>query len=145
MTRPIPPASRPFVLHYMVPPEDIDAQGRASNIEFVRWMNLAAIAHSHHLGFDHERFVKLDAMFVVRRHEIDYRLAVFAGDNLELRTWPSLMRAATAHRAHEMVRVSDGAVVARGMNVWAYVQLETGKPVRMPPEVLEAFDPAKFV
>jgi acyl-CoA thioester hydrolase len=144
MTRPPPSARRPFVLRYTVPLEDIDAQGRANNVAFVRWMNLAAIAHSHHLGFDHARFEQLGAMFVVRRHEIDYRLPAFAGDDLELRTWPTLMRAATAERAHEIVRTADGALIARGRNVWAYVDVVSGRPVRMPAEVLDAFDPARF-
>ncbi|MCO4770021.1 MAG: acyl-CoA thioesterase [Deltaproteobacteria bacterium] len=141
---PTPSATKPFVLPYTVTEDDIDAQGRANNVAYIQWMNVAAIAHSHALGFDHQRFVALGAMFVVRRHEIDYRLPAFAGDVLELKTWPTLMRAATAHRAHEMVRQSDGAVIARGLNVWGYVAIDTGRPLRMPPEVLEAFDPAKF-
>ena len=144
MPRPTPPASRPFVMPYTVPQDDIDEQGRANNVAFVRWMNLAAIGHSLDLGFDHARFEALGAMFVVRRHEIDYRFPAFAGDELELRTWPSLMRAATAHRNHEIVRVRDGAVLARGMNIWAYIGITSGKPMRMPQEVLDAFDPARF-
>jgi len=140
---PVPSASRPFVLRYTVPAEDIDEQGRANNVAYVRWMNVVAVAHSNALGYPWERFVEIGAMFVVRRHEIDYRLPVFEGDVLELRTWPTLMRAATAHRAHEIVRGGD--VVARGLNVWGYVDMKTGRPVRMPKHILETFDPAKFV
>ena len=136
--------SNPFALRYTVPAEDIDEQGRANNVAYVRWMNVAAIAHSNALGFPWDRFVEMGAMFVVRRHEIDYRLPAFEGDVLELRTWPLMMRAATAHRGHEIARTKDGAVIASGMNVWGYVDMKTGRPVRMPPEVLEAFDPGKY-
>ncbi len=140
-----PAARSPFVLRYTVTARDIDEQGRANNIEILRWMNIAAVAHSHSLGLDAARFYELGGMFVVRRHEIDYKAPAFDRDQLELRTWPTLMRAATAHRAHEIVRVSDGQMIASGLNVWGFVQPDTGKPVRMPPEVLAAFDPAKYV
>lgn len=139
-----PAAHSPFVLAYTVGTADIDSQGRANNVEILRWMNIAAVAHSHALGFDGARYSELGGMFVVRRHEVDYRAPAFHGDDLELRTWPTLMRAATAHRAHEIVRLSDGQMIASGLNVWGFVQPETGKPVRMPPEVLEAFDPARY-
>ena len=139
-----PPAHTPFVVPYTVTEADIDEQGRANNVEILRWMNVAAVAHSLALGFDHGRFTELGGMFVVRRHEIDYRLPAFLGDRLELRTWPCLMKAATAHRAHEIVRLADGQTIATGINVWGFVHPTTGRPVRMPSDVLRAFDPAKF-
>lgn len=139
-----PPAHTPFVVPYTVTERDIDEQGRANNVEILRWMNVAAVAHSLALGFDAQRFYDLGGMFVVRRHEVDYRWPALLGDRLELRTWPTMMRAATAHRAHEIVRIGDGQLIASGINVWGFVQPTTGKPVRMPPEVLAAFDPAKF-
>ncbi len=139
-----PPAARPFVLPYTVGAHDIDAQGRANNVEILRWMNLAAVAHSLAVGLDAARYVALGGMFVVRRHEVDYRAPAFHGDKLELRTWPTLMRAATAHRAHEIVRLADGQMIASGMNVWGFVQPESGRPVRMPQELLDAFDPSRY-
>ena len=139
-----PAARRPFVLPYTVTEHDIDEQGRANNVEILRWMNIAAVAHSLAVGLHVERYTALGGMFVVRRHEVDYRLPALLGDRLELRTWPTLMRAATAHRAHEIVRVADGELIASGINVWGYVEPTSGKPVRMPPEVLAAFDPAQY-
>jgi acyl-CoA thioester hydrolase len=137
-------APRAFELPMTVLPEDIDEQGIASNVFILSWMNRAAIAHSTALGYPWERWVDLGAMFVVRRHEIDYRTSAREGDRLTLRTWPSFRKAATAHRHHEVIR-DDGAVIARGMNVWAYISMATHKPTRMPPEVLTDFDPAKFL
>lgn len=138
-------ASRPFELPMRVIPDDIDEQGIAYNVTIIDWMMRAAIAHSSSLGYDRLAYARLGAMFVVRRHEIDYHRSARCGDRLLLRTWPSFMKAATAHRKHEIVRPGDGEVIARGINVWAYVDRSTGRPVRMPAEVIEAFDPAKFV
>ena len=127
-----------------VVPVDIDDQRIASNVAIVGWMIRAAVAHSTSLGYDWAAFRELGAMFVVRRHEIDYHTPALLGDRLLLRTWPSFMKAATAHRKHEVIRPSDGAIIARGMNVWAFVDSTSGRPQRMPPQLLDTFDPSRF-
>jgi len=128
-----------------VVPDDIDDQDIASNVAVVGWMIRAAIAHSTDLGYDRVEYARLGSMFVVRRHEIDYHLSARLGDKLILRTWPSFFKAATAHRKHEVIRADDGAVIARGLNIWAWVNRQTGRPMRLPAEVTSAFDPAQFV
>ena len=124
--------------------DDIDDQGIASNVSIIDWMIRAAIAHSTSLGFDRFPYARLGGMFVVRRHEIDYHRSVRLGDELILRTWPSFMRAATAHRCHEVVNAA-GQLVAKGLNVWAYVDPASGRPKRMPTAVLEAFAAEHFL
>lgn len=137
-------APNAFELPMTVIPDDIDEQGIAYNVTIIDWMMRAAIAHSTHLGFDRLAYARLEAMFVVRRHEIDYHRSARLGDELLLRTWPSFMKAATAHRCHEVV-ARDGTILAKGMNVWAYVDRTTGRPKRMPAEVLESFDIQRFL
>lgn len=134
---------RPFVLRVTVDAADIDAQSHASNVAVVDWMNRAAIAHSAALGFDAAAYRRLGAMFVVRRHEIDYLRPARAGDELLCGTWLSLMDKATAERRHEVVRAADGVLIARGLNIWAFVDAATGRPRRIHDEVLRAFHVGK--
>jgi acyl-CoA thioester hydrolase len=138
-------AGNPFVLSVRVLPEHIDAQGHASNVAILNWMNEAAIAHSAHLGYNAHSYRILQSMFVVRRHEIDYKRPARLGDELLCATWPSHMEKATAHRRHEILRTNDGQLIATGFNIWAYVDMTTGRPRRIPDEVLAAFNPALFV
>lgn len=140
-----PPVRAPFALEITVAPEDIDEQRHVSNVRVLDWMNRAAIAHSAALGFDFPRYQEVGGIFVVRRHEIDYLLPAYLGERLVLYTWPSARKRAIAERRHELRRRDDGAVLARGLNVWVFVDLERGKPRPMPPEVVEAFDPARFL
>lgn len=139
-----PPARNPFRVELTVVEGDIDAQGHVSNVRVLDWMNQAAIAHSEALGFDVPRYREVGGIFVVRRHEIDYLAPAYEGEELVLFTWPSGRRRAIAERRHEL-RKADGTVVARGLNQWVYVDIETGRPKAMPPEVVEAFDPENFV
>ena len=138
-------ANSPFVLPMAGIPSDIDDQGIASNISVVAWLVRAAIAHSTAMGYDRQAYYRMGTMFVVRRHEIDYLRSARLGDELLLRTWPSFMKAATAHRKHEVVRRDNGQVIARGLNVWAHVDRLTGKPVRMDEDLLRAFEPSQFL
>jgi acyl-CoA thioester hydrolase len=104
----------------------------------------AAVAHSIHEGYSPEDYRRLGQMWVVRRHQVDYHKPAFAGDELICATWTTLLKAATCERQHEVRRISDDAVIARGMNKWAYVDARLGRPIRVSAEMAAAFDPARF-
>ena len=133
-----------FVLELEVGADDIDALKHVSNVTIVKWFSRAAFEHSESLGYDAEAYHRLGAWFVVRRHEIDYHRSAKAGDRLRLLTWPSGLKKVTAERCYVLER-DDGAPIAEGLTVWAYVDAETERPKRIPPEVREAFDPAKWI
>ncbi len=121
---------------------DIDELGHASNIAYVRWIQDVALSHSTAVGLGLEAYGRLGAVFVVRRHEIDYLRPVLRGQRLEVRTWIDSAAAAQAHRATEIVRVdeSGGEVpVARAMTVWGFIDMTSGRPTRIPDEVRVAF------
>jgi acyl-CoA thioester hydrolase len=138
-------ARTPYVLPMVVIPEDIDAQGIASNVAILSWMNRAAIAHSTAEGYDWSAYRRLGTMFVVRRHELDYHRSARLGERVLLRTWPGHLKGATCRRFHEVVSADEGLLIARGMNVWAYIDRDEHRPQRIPPEILEAFEPTRFL
>jgi acyl-CoA thioester hydrolase len=138
------PARNPFELRFTVRSEDLDELDHVSNVIVLFWMNRAAVEHSSSLGWDLARYRSEGGVFVVRRHEIDYLASAKLGDQLVHFTWPSAISRATAERKHEIRRVADDKVIARGMNVWAYVDVATGRPMRLPPALAQTFDPAKF-
>ena len=140
-----PPVGKPHVKTITVGPADIDALGHVSNVKILDWANEAAIEHSEVLGFDVPRYMQIGGMFVVRRHEIDYLASAYEGDRLTLFTWPSAHKRTTAKRRHEIYRNGDGVLIAKVLNTWVFVDTETGRPKRMPPEIVEAFDPANFL
>jgi acyl-CoA thioester hydrolase len=116
---------------------DIDELGHASNIAYVRWIQDVALSHSTVAGLDFEAYKKLGGVFVVRRHEVDYMRPVLRGDRLEVRTWIDSAMAAKCKRATEIIK--NGTVVARAMTTWGYVELASGRPVRIPEAVRDAF------
>ena len=129
-----------FTLVSEVGEDDIDMLGHASNIAYLRWVQDVAVAHSAAVGLDMEGYSQLGAVFVVRRHEIDYLRPVVRGDKLELRTWIDSASAAKCKRATSIVRIeTTEVIVAQAMTTWGFVELATGRPTRIPDSVRVAF------
>jgi acyl-CoA thioester hydrolase len=139
-TPPAVAARAVFTLAIEVGDDDIDMLGHASNIAYLRWVQDVAVAHSAAVGLDMEGYSQLGAVFVVRRHEIDYLRPVVRGEKLELRTWIDSASAAKCKRATEIVRMGAAElVVATAMTTWGFVELTSGRPTRIPDKVRVAF------
>jgi acyl-CoA thioester hydrolase len=128
-----------FRLEVTAATEDLDQQGIVSNVVYVRWVQDVAKAHSDGVGWDHAAYVRSGAIFVVRRHEIEYLRPVRAGERVALITHVAWWRAATCERRTRIVRVCDGEAVARAVTLWAFISVDGGRPLRIPREVAEAF------
>jgi acyl-CoA thioester hydrolase len=92
------------------------------------------------VGLDLAAYQRLGAAFVVVRHEIDYLRPALRGDAIEARTWLSNLMAAKCVRATELVRKSDGQLLAKGLTTWGFVELATGRPRRITEQVRVAFE-----
>jgi acyl-CoA thioester hydrolase len=132
-------AARAFVMTFSALATDIDELGHVSNIAYVRWIQDAATQHSASVGFNWEDYRRIGGVFVVRRHEIDYLSSALLGDRIEIATHVESWRGATSERKTRIVRVQDGAELARAHTRWAYVSLETGRPSRIPEALKQAF------
>jgi acyl-CoA thioester hydrolase len=127
---------------------DIDELDHVSNLVYVRWVQEVASAHSAALGYDFEAYRRMGAVFVVRRHEIDYLRSAVLGDRIALRTWVDSWKAASSVRMTSIVRLTGpgdapgedgGTELARARTTWALVSLDSGRPVRIPTELRDRF------
>ncbi|GAC1299658.1 MAG: thioesterase family protein [Polyangiales bacterium] len=119
--------------------EDIDELGHVSNIVYVRWIQEAARAHSEKVGWDSSAYQEHGGVFVVRKHEIEYRAPAYANDVVALTTWVESWSGASTVRKTRIVRASDGVELARASTQWAFVVISTGRPTRIPAVVVQAF------
>ncbi|MFM8223379.1 MAG: acyl-CoA thioesterase [Planctomycetaceae bacterium] len=132
----------------LVVPSEIDGLGHVNNVEYVRWMQAAAVAHSAAQGWPHQAYVELGAGWVVRSHQIEYLQPAHLGDRIVIKTWVATMRKVTSLRRYEMLRYTDdpatgttaGTLVARGETDWAFIDFQTRQPRRIAPEVQQCFE-----
>ena len=117
-------------------PADIDILGHVNNAVWVQWMEQVATEHwTHDADPAHvEAYV-----WVVTRHEIDYRGNVAEGETVTARTWiPDVPRGARFDRLIEFSG-PDGKVKVSARSTWAIVDKSTGRILRVPPEVAANF------
>ncbi len=124
--------TRVRVRHY-----EMDSLGHVNNAVYLHYVEEAAIEHARALGFDEARWHELGGAWVVRRHEVDFRLPAVAGDELDVTTRIIAVERVQATRRTTIERVRDGAVVAEALTFWVWVGLD-GRPKRLPAEIVAA-------
>jgi acyl-CoA thioester hydrolase len=127
--------AEPFEIDVVIHPGDVDGMGHVNNIVYVRWVQEVAVAHWQAVA----PAEAIDTMtWVVLRHEIDYLRPARPGDSIRARTWIGAGESLRYERFTEIAR-ADGTVLARGRTLWCPVDIATGRPKRVPPEVRAAF------
>ena len=130
---PAPPDRTPFNLTLTARPEDIDELGHVNNTVYLRWVQEVAVAHWQAVApiDDIARRV-----WVVTRHEIDYRHPTLVGEPLVATTWVGNPKGARFDRFVE-IRGSDGSLRCAAHTDWALLDAESRRPLRVTP-ALEA-------
>ena len=135
--------ANPFILSLKVTPEHIDGLQHANNAVYVTWCEQVAWAHSESLGLDLDSYRRLNRAMVITRSEFDYLRASRLGDELEAATWiVDWDRKLTMERRFQIRRPADHATVLRARMKFACVDLDSGRPRRLPPEFVEGYGPA---
>ena len=117
--------------------DDIDMLGHASNIAIIRWIQDAAVAHSGAVGLDLAAYARIGAVFVIRRHEVDYLRSLVRGDRVQVRTQIGSVMAAKCERTTEIIK--DGQLAVRALTTWGFIDAATGRPTRIVDEIRSAF------
>lgn len=131
-----------FEYPHTVADDEIDEQGHANNVVYVAWMQAAALAHSATLGWTPQRYLELGFGWVARSHTIEYLRPAFAGDEIVVQTHVADMKRVTSTRVYRIVRRADHELLARAETTWAFVDYATGRPTRIPAEIIHAFQVA---
>ena len=130
------PAAQPFELAIAVEPADIDQLGHVNNVIYLRWVQEAAVAHWTAAAPAADQ-AKL--LWVVLRHEIDYKQATFLGDRIIARTWVGSASRIRFELFTELRRARDRSLLAKARTLWCPIDTRTGRPASVSPEVRACF------
>ena len=124
-----------FELKFIVPKTDIDQLGHVNNVAYVRWVQDAAVAHW--LGATTEE-QQAKFVWIMLRHEIDYKKQAFENEEITATTWVGIWTAVTCERFVEIKRGADS--LAKSRTVWCLLDRETSKPTRISTQLKELFN-----
>lgn len=132
----------PFIHRVSALDSDIDGYGHVNNSVYLRWLDETAWAHSAALGVTAAHCVSTRRGMVVWRSQLHYLAPTLAGDALEIATWlvfeDGRLR---VDRRFQIRRPADDRTLLRGLIHYVCVDLDSGRPRRMPAEFVEHYRP----
>ncbi len=122
-----------------VPQNALDENGHVNNIEYLRWMLDAAVAHSDSQGCT-KSTRDAGATWVVRTHRIEYLIPAYAGEHVCVLTWVSNFRRVLSLRKYKVIRLEDNAVLAEGETDWVFINAANGQLRSIPKNIMATFE-----
>ncbi len=127
---------KPFERTFTATPTDIDELGHVNNAVWVRWIQDMATSHWQAVASPEHIAAYI---WVVTRHEIDYRGNIAAGDSVTGRTWiEAEPKGAQFDRRVDFVGAA-GKVIVRANTTWALLDKASGRLMRVRPEIAAPF------
>ncbi|MBY0421643.1 MAG: acyl-CoA thioesterase [Parvularculaceae bacterium] len=119
---------------------DFDELGHVNNAVYLRWAQDIAVAHWEAAA---DAALKKAYLWVVLRHEIDYRDPVLPGDAVLASTWINAQAEGPRFDRHVDIRKTGAArPAARLKSTWVLLDAATRRPRRVGPDILQAFGAA---
>ena len=124
----IDPQQERFELPIVIRAADIDELSHVNNVVYVRWVQEAATAHWRAAATPEQQ---AEVLWVVTRHEIDYRQPAKLGDAVLARTWVGGAQGRSFERFTEILRPTDGRVFVRALTLWCPIDPVHFRPTRV--------------
>lgn len=125
-----------YQINISVLSSDIDELGHVNNIVYLRWVQDAAVAHWQNMAPLEDQ---KNILWVVLRHEIDYKAPAMEDDAIIARTWIGQAKRLSFERNTEISREKDGKLLARARTIWCPINPETGRPQRVDERIRQLF------
>lgn len=128
------PAAEKYELKIEVHETDIDQLNHVNNTVYVRWVQEAAVAHWYASATKEEAEKYI---WVVTRHEIDYKYPARLGDKILARTWVGACNKNIFDRHTEIYRKSDMKLLAAALTKWCPFDRKSMRPIRVGEDVIK--------
>jgi acyl-CoA thioester hydrolase len=122
------------VRHY-----ELDRTGRVRAEVYLNWLQELGVLASAYCGFPLARYEAMGAFWWVRRFWIEWQAAAEYGDMLAATTWISEFRRLRCNRQYLIRRHDNRQVIFGAQAEWAFVDVASGQPTRIPADMLAAF------
>lgn len=117
-------------------PADFDELGHVNNAVYLRWAQEIAVRHWSLIASD---AMKQRWLWVVLRHEIDYRDPILPGEAVIARTWLGPADGPRFDRFVDIRKPDAARASASVRSTWVLIDAATRKPKRVGADILAAF------
>ncbi|TVR28910.1 MAG: hypothetical protein EA390_10835 [Balneolaceae bacterium] len=115
---------------------EVDHQETSTLSSVCNYFQEAAGLHAHHLNFDIAQLRENGNTWVLYKMHIRLNTLPKRWQTIEVITWPSSGDGLRAFRDYEL-RDGENNLLGSGISQWMVLNVKTGRPVRMPKEIME--------
>ncbi len=137
--KPPPPPPGAYTMRREVEWRDLDPAGHVNNANYMAYCEDAGVHVAAAFGWTMARMIEAGFGIVARHYRLEYKQPALIGDTLEITTYIADFGRTSAVRCYELKRAGDNAVLARARARWVWVDLKTGRPMRIPQAFAEDF------
>ena len=130
----------PFERAFTATPSEIDELGHVNNAVWVRWIQDMATSHWQAVAAPEHIAAYI---WVVTRHEIDYRGNISAGESVTGRTWIEAEPKGAQFDRRVDFADAMGKVIVRANTTWAMLDKVSGRLMRVRAEIAAPFLPER--
>ncbi len=129
----------PYVFHTRVAYSEIDQDLNLSLLGAMRLMQEAAVIHSDRSGYSVMDVERTRVVWMLIQWRVRVLGKVRWNEPVDVITWPQTMEKLTSARCFQ-IKNQQGDLIAIGESDWVLVNADTGRIMRIPPEVAAAYD-----
>ena len=127
-----------FTYTHIVVKNELDTLDHVNNVVYVQWIQDVSTKHWNDLT---KNCPDLNFVWVVTRHEIDYKGQAVLGDEITFKTWVGETKGVTSVRH---VEIYKGAILlAKAATIWCMLHAKTLKPARITESILKVLETSK--
>jgi acyl-CoA thioester hydrolase len=121
--------------------QDIDMMHHLNNAAYLDYAMDAGVQLTSAFGWPMSYWMDEGIAFVARKNSIEYLSPAYLDDELEITTWLFNIRPATVTRHFDIRRIKTDELLARIQTLWVMINLNSGRPVRIPDSMIEILAP----
>lgn len=139
--KPPSPPKGVFNIQRRVEWQDIDMMQHLNNAAYLDYAMDAGVQLTSAYGWPMSYWMEEGIAFVARNNSIEYLKPAYLDDELEISTWLYDIRPATVTRHFDIRRAEANELLARIQILWVMVNLNNGRPMRIPASMVEILTP----
>ena len=127
--------SHRYISNVKVIIDHLDDLKHVNNVQYLLWAQEIAKAHWQKIN----EIIKDEGVWMVRSHEIEYRLGGFLDDKIRIETYVKNVRGPLSLRIVEFYNNKNKQLMVRCKTQWCYVNVDSRKPIKVSTKIQELF------
>lgn len=130
-----------FTAHFHIRQYELNSYGELPNSTLQRLFQETATLATRNAGYDVRYHAERESIWVVHQMTLEHSRPIRYPDELTIDTWLSDAQKVRTHREYLARNAATGEIVARGRAQWVHLHAKSLRPLRIPQELFDKFQP----